>query len=59
MSMETVVLSALFLYYFVFFVILIVQRAQITHLKAKVTVLEGTLNFYTNKPALKEPDYYI
>lgn len=57
--METIVLIALFLYYFVFFGILLFQGMQIKYLKAKIAVLEGTLNFYQNKPKLKDPEYHI
>lgn len=57
--MEVLVLSSLFLYYFVLLIVLAVQHSIIRNYKAKITVLEGTLNFYTHKPKLPEPEYFI
>jgi len=57
--MEVLVLSSLFLYYFVLLIVLAVQHSMIRNYKAKITVLEGTLNFYTHKPKLPEPEYFI
>lgn len=57
--MEVIVLSTLFLYYFVLLVVLGIQYTIIRSYKAKITVLEGTLNFYTHKPKLPDPEYFI
>lgn len=57
--MEVIVLSALFLYYFVLLIALGIQYTIIRSYKAKITVLEGTLNFYTHKPKLPDPEYFI